>query len=99
MKKVVVRTKSYNKPGLNPTTKNGTDMGWVEVGFQFMSVSVQSGWLAIASNKWVMASACRDVEPVEPVDPPAPAGTIYHWRKSIDGGRTFDAGIYLQVIG
>lgn len=34
---------------------------------------------------------------VPPVDPPTNP-TIYHWRKSTDGGKTFDEGIYLEVI-
>ena len=70
MQYVVMRdTKSYNKPGINPTTKNGTEMGIVKTGFTFTPLSSINGWLSIAANKWVMASACNPVI-VEPPEPP-----------------------------
>jgi len=69
---VIVDTKSYNKPGLNPTTKNGTEMGIVKAGFVFTPLSDVNGWLSIVYNKWIMASACKPVTvPPPPVDPPA----------------------------
>ena len=67
---VTIDTESYNKPGLNPITKNGTRMGLVKVGYQFTSLANINGWLSIAANKWVMASACKPVT-VLPPDPPA----------------------------
>jgi len=67
---VTMDTKSYNKPGLNPTTKNGTEMGIVKTGFTFTPLSNINGWLSIAANKWIMASACKPVIVVPP-DPPA----------------------------
>jgi len=82
--KVITKTLSFNKPGLSPTEKNGTDMGFVQPGFVFTPGAYQNGWLAIASNKWVMASACQEiaVEP-PPVDPPPPPATAYPERFQI----------------
>jgi len=72
--KVIRDTKSFNKAGLNPTTKNGTEMGIVRAGFIFSDVGNQNGWLAIALNKWVKASDCElttvTPPPPPPVDPP-----------------------------
>lgn len=69
---VIADTKSFNKPGLNPTTKNGTEMGIVRAGFTFPALANVNGWLSIASNKWVMLSACKPVTfTPPPVDPPA----------------------------
>lgn len=75
-KKVIKRTLSFNKAGLNPTTKNGTDMGWVDIGFSldgsgtFEPMNSQNGWLAISSNKWIKESDCEDATMTPPVDPP-----------------------------
>jgi hypothetical protein len=68
--KITTRTKAYNKPGINPTTKNGTDMGWVDIGFTFTSTRIINGWIAILDNKWVMASACKTVTTPPPDEPP-----------------------------
>lgn len=63
---------AYNKPGLSPTTKNGTDVGWVNSGFVFTAGAVQNGWLAILPNKWVKLSDCEVVSVTPPPDEPPP---------------------------
>jgi len=86
---VVTRTKSFNKPGINPTTKNGTDMGWEDIiSTPFTPVAAQNGWLAISSNKWIMLSACREYQQVPP-PPPVPTQSRRQERTSNDGGQTW----------
>jgi hypothetical protein len=68
--KIIARTLTYNKPGLSPTVKNGTDMGWVSSG-TFISTREVNGWLDMAPNRWIMKSACEVVD-----DEPEPEPTF-----------------------
>lgn len=87
--KVKARTRAFNKPGLSPTEKNGTDMGWVETGSIFETNVMQNGWLALASNKWVMKSAC---EPVSTTPPLSEISDVMQIRfgQRVDGEETWE---------
>ena len=50
--KIVSRTLTFNKPGLSPTVKNGTDKGWVSSG-EFTPLREINGWLEMEINRWV----------------------------------------------
>jgi len=67
--RTLYRVKAFNKPGLSPTEKNGTDVGYVPGGYTFTPVSNVNGWLAIASNQWVPAYACEQFVVVPPPEP------------------------------
>ena len=70
MYKVITKTLTFNKPGLSPTVKNGTDMGYVLPGLEFTAGAYVNGWLSITPNRWVMASACKEITVTPPIDPP-----------------------------
>jgi hypothetical protein len=69
---IIARTLTFNKPGLSPTEKNGTDMGYVSSG-TFTPTREVNGWLDMTPNRWIMKSACKVVTvtpPPPPVEPP-----------------------------
>jgi hypothetical protein len=73
--KVNIKTKAFNKPGISPTTKNGTDLGWVEAGFMVPDEArLINGWFEIMHGgrlKWIKKLDC-----IEADDEPTPEPNV-----------------------
>lgn len=85
-------TKTYSKPGISPTEKNGNEVGIMRAGVVFVATVKQNGWLSIASNKWVMESACEKLSDVPPPDEPGAVELLQtrRGRRSVDNVETWE---------
>jgi hypothetical protein len=82
-------------------TLGATDLTGFSYYYTSNGVKVELGTTckAWSANLILTDEAEPTAPPVDPpIDPPVAIGAIYHWRKSVDGGKTFDDGIYLEVI-
>ena len=82
------KTLSFSKPGLNPTTKNGTDKGYVSPSSTpFTPLSNIRGWLEYSAGRWIKQSDCEAIIETDP--PPLPELERALLQKSTDGGITW----------
>jgi hypothetical protein len=67
----------YNVESRQRAGGTGNKMGTVRAGFTFTPLMCSSGWLAIASNKWVPLVACKLIEDVSQDENPVEEAIEY----------------------